>query len=45
MLKKKLKGSSFSDPVIIKSMMDAFEREVSPPSQIIGGRSISDYPR
>ena len=28
MLKRKLKGSAFSDPVTIKSMTDAFEKEV-----------------
>jgi hypothetical protein len=32
MLKVKLEGSSFDDPDIIRSMVDAFEKEVSPPS-------------
>jgi hypothetical protein len=37
MLKDKLKGSSFSNPDIIKSMVDAFENQVSSLSQTTGG--------
>jgi hypothetical protein len=37
MLEKRLEGSFFCEPEIFKSMMDAFEKEVSSPSQTIGG--------
>jgi hypothetical protein len=37
MLKRKLKGSSFGDPEIIKSMVDAFEEKVSDSSLAIDG--------
>jgi hypothetical protein len=35
-LERKLRGTSFSDPEIIESMVDAFEREVGSPLRVIG---------
>jgi hypothetical protein len=37
MLKKRFEGSWWSEPEIFKSMMDAFEKEVSSLSQTIDG--------
>jgi hypothetical protein len=44
MLKRKLKGSTFSNPESIRSMTDAFENEVGSPSRATGGSS-SEYAR
>jgi hypothetical protein len=39
LLNRRLNGSLFGHPDVIKGMVDAFEKEVSSPLQIIGDRA------
>jgi hypothetical protein len=43
MLERKLRGSAFSNPEIIQSIVDAFESEASAPFGIIGNSVQSNY--